>query len=52
MTFTNSVSNKDSAVQGGDVVMGDVPSSPTPVQNVGFSNGDDMSLAGIKWSIT
>ena len=46
MTFTDSVSNKDSAVQGGDVVMGGVPSSPKPIQNVSFSNGDDMSLVG------
>ena len=26
--------------------MGGVPSSPKPVQNVGFSDGDDMSLVG------
>ena len=53
MALTNSVS-KDSAVQGGDVVMGGVPSSPKPVQNVGFSDGahqsydDDLARIMIK----
>ena len=46
LVFTNSGSNKDGTVQGGDVVMGGVLSSPKPVQNVGFSDGDDMSLVG------
>ena len=46
MASIDSVSNKDGVIQGGDVVMGGVPSSPKPVQNVGFSDGDDMSLVG------
>ena len=45
MVLTDSVS-KDGVVQGGDVVMGGVPLSPKPVQNVGFSNGYDMNLVG------
>ena len=43
---TDSVSNKDDVVQGVVVVMGGVPLSPKPVQNVGISDGDDMSLVG------
>ena len=43
---TNSVSNKDGVVQGGDVVMGACLCPHKPVQNVGISDIDDMSLVG------
>ena len=45
---TVSFSTKDCVVQSGDVTMGveEVVWSPEPVQNVGFSNGDDMILVG------